>query len=79
MTWENQGGKNGWDIDHIMPVASFDFTKEEDIIRCQHYTNFQPLWHVDNLIKSDKITEDRYWNGEAWDDTTTEEDDDESE
>lgn len=46
MTWENRGLYNGelnygWDIDHIIPLASAE--TEEDIIRLNHYTNLQPL------------------------------------
>jgi hypothetical protein len=42
MSWENLGE---WEIDHILPVSkggSF------------HYTNTQPLWKIDNRIKSNK-------------------------
>jgi hypothetical protein len=55
MTWENHGMK-GWHIDHIIPCASFDLTKEEDQKRCFHYSNLQPLWWIDNIKKSDKIS-----------------------
>lgn len=54
MSWDNHG-LYGWHIDHILPCASFDLTKEEDQRRCFHYTNLQPLWAEDNLKKSDKI------------------------
>lgn len=54
MTWKNHGLK-GWHIDHIKPIASFDFTKEEDKQICFHYTNLQPLWWYDNLKKRDKV------------------------
>ena len=40
MTWENHGE---WHIDHIKPCCSFDLTKEEEQIKCFHYSNLQPL------------------------------------
>lgn len=50
MNWENAGQ---WHYDHIYPVS---LAKDEnDIIRLNHYTNFQPLWAEDNLKKSNKI------------------------
>jgi hypothetical protein len=56
MTWENHGfGDGKWHIDHILPCASFDLTKPEEQLKCFHYTNLQPLWHNENLSKSDKI------------------------
>ena len=54
MSWDNWG-VDGWHIDHIIPIASFDFTKEEDQYRCFHYTNLQPLWADENIMKRDKI------------------------
>ncbi len=46
MTWSNRGLYNGelnygWDIDHIIPLASAK--SEADVIKLNHYTNFQPL------------------------------------
>jgi len=53
MTWENHGrGKGKWHIDHITPCASFDLTKPEEQKKCFHYTNMQPLWESDNIVKS---------------------------
>jgi hypothetical protein len=51
MTWENRGLYNGelnygWDIDHIIPISSAK--TEEDIIKLNHYTNFQPLCSYTN-------------------------------
>ena len=50
MSWENHGK---WHFDHIIPIS---FAKtEEDIIKLNHYTNFQPLWAIDNIKKSNKL------------------------
>lgn len=50
MTLENHGE---WHLDHIIPLATA--RSEEDIVRLNHYTNFQPLWAKDNLSKGAKI------------------------
>jgi hypothetical protein len=54
MTWDNWSFE-GWHIDHIKPLASFDLTDRKQLLEACHYTNLQPLWAKDNLIKSDKI------------------------
>ena len=51
MNWENQG--TYWHLDHIIPISSAK--TEEDVYRLNHYTNFQPLYWLDNLKKSNKI------------------------
>jgi hypothetical protein len=43
-------------IDHIMPKASFDFSKHNDWVECWSLSNLRPLWARDNLSKSDKQT-----------------------
>lgn len=58
MNWENHGidsGKKKWHIDHIIPLASFDLTDKEQLLKACHYTNLQPLWAEDNIRKSDKL------------------------
>ncbi len=39
-------------LDHIKPCCQFDLTKPEDQLACFNYTNIQPLWEIDNLVKS---------------------------
>lgn len=50
MTLENYGE---WHLDHIMPLATAK--TREDVVRLNHFTNFQPLWAKDNLSKGSKI------------------------
>jgi hypothetical protein len=52
MNWNNYGK---WHIDHIIPCASFDFSKQENQFICFNYKNLQPLWAIDNIRKSDNI------------------------
>ena len=50
MSFENYGK---WHLDHIIPLSTAKTEKE--VIILNHYTNFQPLWANENLIKSNKI------------------------
>jgi len=43
----------GYHIDHIVPISIAK--TEEEVINLCHYTNFQPLWWRDNIVKSNKI------------------------
>jgi len=56
MTWENYG-RNGWHIDHIIPLSYFDFADPDQQKRAWHYTNLRPLWASDNIKKGNKIEE----------------------
>ena len=51
MTWENWS-RDGWHIDHKIPLAFFDLTDREQLLKAVHYTNLQPLWAVENLKKN---------------------------
>ena len=50
MTWDNYG-KNGWELDHIIPLIDFDLTDEVQYKKAAHYSNIQPLWNKENLAK----------------------------
>jgi len=57
MNWNNWGIYTGnynenWQLDHISPSSIG--TTEEEIIKLNHYTNFQPLCSRKNLEKSNK-------------------------
>jgi len=55
MNWDNYGK---WEVDHIRPCSSFDLSKPEEQLKCFNYTNLQPLWKKDNLIKGAKWKND---------------------
>jgi len=54
MTWEN---REEWHIDHIIPLAYFNYTspEDEDFKKCWALENLQPLWAYDNKSKNNKI------------------------
>jgi hypothetical protein len=49
-TWENHG--TVWEIDHVIPCASFDLTKIEEQKKCFHYSNHNPLFKTTDIAKS---------------------------
>jgi Uri superfamily endonuclease len=53
MSWDNR--KNNWHIDHIMPCASYDLSKQEQIHICYNWTNLRPLDKTENILKASKI------------------------
>lgn len=57
MSWENWS-RQGWHIDHIKPLASFDLTDRNQFLQACHFTNLQPLWAIDNFKKSDIISQE---------------------
>jgi hypothetical protein len=60
MNWNNLG--SFWQIDHILPINSFNFNNEQDKNICFHWTNLQPLQSYTNQSKSDKLQLHYYFN-----------------
>jgi len=56
MSWDNHS-KDGWVIDHKIPISVFNFTKpeHEDFKRCWALANLQPMWAEKNFKKHAKI------------------------
>jgi len=52
MSWKNHN-RHGWHLDHIIPCASAN--SEQELIKLNHYTNYQPLWAKDNMTKGSKL------------------------
>jgi putative ubiquitin-RnfH superfamily antitoxin RatB of RatAB toxin-antitoxin module len=52
MSWDNYGK---WHMDHIRPLSAFDLSDAEQINVACNYSNIQPLWAKDNLMKGSKI------------------------
>lgn len=50
MNWDNSGE---WHLDHIYPTSLAK--DKEELLKLNNYTNFQPLWAVDNIKKGNKI------------------------
>lgn len=55
MTWENYGQ---WHLDHKVPLSVHNFQSPEDIDFKQAWAlkNLQPLWSIENIKKSNKLT-----------------------
>ena len=58
MTWSNHSFE-GWHLDHIIPLVSFDLTSREELLKACHCTNLQPLWKSEHLMKTKKENEVR--------------------
>jgi hypothetical protein len=56
MSWDNYGrNPDNWSIDHIIPLSSVNLENREEFLKVNNYTNLQPMWHIDNMRKGNKI------------------------
>ena len=53
MTIENYGSI--WQIDHCLPLASFNILDEIDMKKCFNWVNLRPMYSNKNISKSSKI------------------------
>lgn len=53
MTWDNYGK---WHMDHIIPICSFDLSKQEEVKKAFHISNIQPRWATANMKKAARTT-----------------------
>ena len=54
--------REDYHVDHIIPCALFDLTKEEEQKMCFHWTNLQLLLGPANQAKSDDV----FWSGQVY-------------
>jgi hypothetical protein len=55
MAWDNYG-VFGWHLDHAIPCAAFDMSREDHLMLCFNWRNMKPMWHKENNRKADVIT-----------------------
>ena len=44
-------------FDHIKPISKFNFEDPDELLKCCHYSNFQPLLGNDNMEKTNRWSE----------------------
>lgn len=55
MSWENYG--TAWHIDHVIPCASFDHAKPDQVAVCWNWQNLRPAFAVQNMQKGSRVFE----------------------
>lgn len=66
MTWENYGNKIGlWSLDHIIPLSAVNLTDRAQFLQVSHFSNLQPMWHVENIKKGNKLPQGMIYPAEG--------------
>ena len=58
MSLENYGSV--WQIDHCLPIASFNVLDENDMKKCFNWVNLRPMYSNENNSKKAKIDHHLY-------------------
>ena len=53
MSLDNYGSV--WQIDHCLPITSFNLLDENDMKKCFKWINLRPMYSNKNISKSSKI------------------------
>ena len=66
MSWQNRG-KKGWEIDHIIPISSFDervhIPGTETFRKAWALDNIRPIWYWQNCRKNNQYSGNFKWPG----------------
>jgi hypothetical protein len=55
MDWTNYG-RDGWVIDHVLPMSCFDFNSPGHLLLCQSLANLRPAWDIHNWARRNTVT-----------------------
>jgi hypothetical protein len=53
LNWSNYG--TAWDIDHVVPIDSFDIKNQQEVLKCFNWRNTRALDKTENGRKSNNI------------------------
>lgn len=63
MNFDNYG--KVWHIDHLIPISKFDLTDDNEMRKCFHWTNCQPMLARENQSKNNRVTSEDVLKYEA--------------
>ena len=46
-----------WQIDHTLPITSFNLFNEDELRKCFNWRNLRPMYSKKNMSKGDKVDE----------------------